>query len=309
MNFPSKFRKIRIEHFLTFQHLLSSQSFTKTADFLGKTQGSISQRMKEFEDALGFQVVKRTSKSFSITSEGYQINAWITRFFEDFSQTMDDIHKTQNLNKITIKISASSIPGSYILPQLFMDFRKTHPHLEFEIQISNTQSSFENLLDDTTVFCALGNLEGVDLEKFDAKKIGQDEINLFAKQSHPIFQELNKLSEGANLSTIKPLFLKYPWIFREKGSATRDLFLKTFPFAKDIPLGLEIQNNTAIIQAVEKSEAISALSSLTLSKLAENKEISIIKHPKIPTIHRFLYLVKKKDISLNRLEADFWKSL
>jgi DNA-binding transcriptional LysR family regulator len=165
------------------------------------------------------------------------------------------------------------------------------------------------LQDEKVSFAAIGGFFKNQEKEYESIMIGEDKIEILAREHHPIFEILLKngtpdlkLSETELIEVLQ----KYPWIFREAGSANREWFFLNFPFANKIRIGLELQNNLAIINALEHSDALTALSNLILGTLIIGKSIRPLNHPKIPEIRRQLYLVKNKTKQLNDHEQLFW---
>jgi LysR family transcriptional regulator, transcriptional activator of the cysJI operon len=307
MYLHEKLRKIRLDYLNTFQILVQTKNFSESAKILGKSQGTISQQLKELEEAFGgISLIKRTSKTFNLTATGKIINNEIKNIIKNLNTISDSIKKLQGVESSKINIFSSSIPGEYILPSIFMTFQHQNPDFEFKISISNTNNAIENLFAGKVKFCAVGIISEENQKKVDSINIGSDIINIIAKINHPIFARLEKLKKPVNNNQLNTLLVEYPWIFRESGSATREWFINSVNFADKLNIGLEFQDNLAILNAIESSNALSAISSYMIN--SENKEnrFRVIENNNIPEIGRDFYLVKLKDMHLNELEKKFW---
>ncbi|MCF2141972.1 MAG: LysR family transcriptional regulator [Candidatus Lokiarchaeota archaeon] len=300
-------RSLRIEHFLTLNELIKTRSFSQTARNLGITQGAISHRLKDLEHALGnLELLTRTSRYLSINPEGLIVKKFSEKLEEQLLELQLKIQEANKTPQINITIASSSIPGEYLLPKLFMHFQNKYPNLIFQIHISNTKCSISELLNGKTNFCAVGNLDHVNLSEIDYKEIGQDKILIIAKKNHPIFSSLQKIKNKIDYPQVFSHLLKYPWVLRELGSATREIFFREFKYSSKIQVGLELHNNTAIIHAVENSNALSAISSFALESLGREANVQPVRHIALKKIQRNLYIVKKKEKRLNPHEKDFW---
>lgn len=304
--------KIRLDYLNTFRKLLQYHSFSETAKKLGKTQSAISQQLEHLEQALGTLLVERDAKNFKITPQGEIVQEYITKILTNLEQMQNKLIQLSTNPPKKIIISSSSIPGEYILPPIIQKYRADNNTTEFQIKITNSEKALQDLQEETVNFAAIGSFFKGQETKYDSFVIGEDKIEILARDNHPIFDfinEKNRPNDQLSESELIEGLQKYPWIFREAGSATREWFFLKFPHANKIRIGLEFQNNLAIINALEHSDALTALSNLILSTITIGKSIRPIMHPKIPQIRRQLYLVKLKSKSLTDYEQLFWDGL
>lgn len=303
--------KIRLDYLNSFSYLVKYKNFSETARILNKTQGTISMHIKELEKAFGSQdhkqlLINRNSKNFQLTSEGkmlFEATQQLIGLIENVSVKIDaSLEKKQK----TIDIYSSSIPGEYILPEYILKYKKIHPNINVEAHISNSQDALAHLRNSNAKFCAIGGWLGESNEDFDIKKIGSDKIVIIARENHPIFINLKKLSENLPQDDVIGELMKYLWIFRESGSATFDWFMNQFPNARDFQLGLRFHNNSSILNALENSDALTALSSFVLPTTVNERTLKVVKHKLLPVIKRNLCLIKFKTVNLQKFEQEFW---
>lgn len=304
---PKSLRNLRLDDFLTLLDLISTRSFSETAKKQGITQSAVSYRIKEMEKALGgIKLFHRNSRNFVLNPEGNLVKQFSEELREMITSLLNNIQDISNQNRVQVVIASSSIPGEFLLPKLFMSFQKKYPEFIFQIHISNTRNSINQLFHDKSRFCALGDISNLNLEEIEFKVLGEDEIKIIARKGHPIFRDLEKIGYYKSNPKVYKALLEYPWIFREKGSATRGIFLEQCPISDQIKPKLELHNNTAIIHAVENSDALSALSSFTLTSLGNGAQIIPVEHPSLKKIKRKFYLVKRKNLPLFSAEQAFW---
>ena len=300
--------KIRFDYLNTFKVLVQKENFSETAKYLNKTQGTISQHLKELEDCFNATLIERTSKKFEITDAGKELLFLIEDLFSRLEQTKIKINELEGIQNIKIEISASSIPGEYLLPQLFMKFRQENPNFEIVLNISNSFDALDQLTRGKVNFCAIGSSISQNPNLFDSIEIGEDHIVIVARKTHPILKFLHSKSKISQEDLDNKL-LEYPWVFREEGSATREWFLQKFPLAKKIKIGLEFHNNISIINALENSNALSAISDKILEGENFANHIRILSNPLIPEISRKFYFLKIREHLLNKNEIIFWDAI
>ncbi len=184
-----------------------------------------------------------------------------------------------------IRIGASTIPGSYILPSKAAEFKKKYPGVYFEIFIGDTREVTEMVLSHRIVL----GVVGAELEPHRLKyqKLMDDEIVLAA---HPDLIEDNVLSMDS--------LGKIPFVLREEGSGTRRAFeealQRTGLSVKDLNVVAVLGSTDAVKQALKKGLGVSFISRLAIEeelseghlKVLEIKDFSIkrafsvVTHPK-----------------------------
>ena len=99
----------------TFITVVEWDSFSEAAKRLYLTQPTISTHIKQIENELNAELLKRTTKKLELTPEGrefYNYAKAISRIME----SMQDSFSKKSLT--TFNIGASSVPATYILPSL-----------------------------------------------------------------------------------------------------------------------------------------------------------------------------------------------
>lgn len=319
MGLKEEILKLRLDYLNTFITLVKTQNFSECARVLGKTQGTISQQLNELEKALSSErvsitLIERTSKKFELTPAGKSFYQISTQIIDEINHAVADVEKIAGQETFKIKIASSSIPGEYILPKIFTGYQSHHPNIEFSVTIANTKQAIEDLKYNRVNIAAVGSLQEVEGEEYEHCFIGGDEIMILAREQHPLFNTLSKMNpSGKNQEKMRSQLLEelmnYPWVFREVGSATRETFLLAFPHEDKIKIALEFHNNIAIINAIENSDALTALSTLILPMLGASNNIKPIINELIPKVERKFYVLRSKTRSFSPAEEQFWEYL
>ena len=303
--------KIRLDYLNTFYYLVKYKNFSETARILNKTQGTISLHIKELEKAFGNNeskqlLIDRTSKRFRLTAEGKLLYETVEKVLALTKTVSDEIEASLGIKEKQIDIFSSSIPGEYILPEFILKYKQKFRDINVEVHISNSQDALAHLNDSSSKFCAVGGLFGELNEELDMKPIGSDKIVIIARENHPIFVDLKNPLENRSQDYVIGELMKYPWIFRESGSATLDWFMNQFPQARNFQFGLKFHNNSSILHALENSDALTALSSFVLSATVNDRTLKVVKHKSLPVIKRNLHIIKYKSAKLQNYEQKFW---
>jgi DNA-binding transcriptional LysR family regulator len=306
LNFVS-YGKLRFEHLRIFISLLQIGSFSECAKIIGKSQGTISNIVNDIEESLGgVCLIHRNAKNFEVTEAGRAFAAYAQEILNRTEEMYTKLKTAESSKPYQIHIASSSIPGEFILPRFIMEFTKDRNDIKINLDIGNSLSAINLLLNGKVNFVAIGGFLTYDTNYFDMVEIGQDRIELVTSKKSPLILEFKNLSKDASLEQIIGLISKYKLIIREKGSATRDEFMKKFPKAKDLKIEMEFTNNISLIQTLLTTNAVSIVSSLFLEKSLFGDLLAELKHPNLPEIRRSFYLIKMKGRELPKIEEEFW---
>jgi len=152
-------------------------------------------------------------------------------------------------------------------------------------------------------FAGIGSFMDYSERDFDYIKIGEDEFKFICSPNHEL------LKQGINLVNFSEL-IRYPFVWREKGSGMRNTFEQQFVDYKKLDIKLEINDNDSIISTVSESNYISIMSEIMADK-AESagliKSLNISNYPVIAK--RPLYFVKLKNKQLSEFKNKFWNEI
>ena len=294
---------MNIEYLRNFIKLTQYKSFSKLAKELPISQSTLSHQISQLEkDFGGVVLIDRTTKKFELTKAGKLLLNHAKQIIDLYDSCKLEIFKFRDQKEENIIVSASTIPGSHILPRYIADFRNKNPNANFKILINNSQKSIENLKNKTADFAGIGSFMSYDERDFDYIKIGEDEFKFICSPSH----ELLRNGNTANFNDL----IKYPFVWREKGSGMRNTFKQQFPTYKKLDIKLEINDNDSIISTVSESNYISIMSEFMVDKAESAGLIKSLKINNYPVIaKRPLYFVKIKDKQLSQLKKKFWNEL
>ncbi len=126
----------------SFVAAVQHKSFTKAAEHLFLSQPTISAHIRQLEEELGTQLILRTTKSIEITPTGLEIYEYALSILS----LRDRIYQgcKQQSQKI-IHLGASTIPSSYILPDVLPEFGSRFPDTYFAIHQSDSQGIVNGL--------------------------------------------------------------------------------------------------------------------------------------------------------------------
>ena len=268
------------------------------------SQSTLSHQISNIEkDFAGVVLIERTTKSFELTKPGKLLLNYAKQILTLFDECKSEISQLKEDFIEDIIISASTLPGSHILPKYLTNFRNKNPNVNFKIVISNSKKSLENLNNELADFAGVGSFIGYNENEFDYIIIGEDKLKFICSPNHQLIKGRVHTVDFKDL-------IKFPFVWREKGSGMRNTFKKQFPKYKKLKIELVINSNDSIISTVAESNYISIMSEIIADKAEAAGLIKSLKINDYPLIaERSIYFVKLKDKKLSTLKKKFWTEL
>lgn len=294
---------MNIDFIRTFIKLTEVKSFSKLANDLDVSQSTLSNRISQIEKYFNVKLIDRTTRTFNLTKEGAIFLDHATKIVNLMDACEKELSEYSKDHQEEIIITASTLPGSHMLPKDIAHFREKNPTVFFKILINNSQKSLDLLKKKNADFAGIGSFMNHDKNDFDTIRIGEDRLVFICSSDSALIKNGNTQVTFSDL-------LQFPFISREKGSGTRNIIEQQFPSYKQLDEKLEMNDNDSIISAVSDSKYISILSE-TIAKKAKNagliEILEINEHPVIAK--RDVFLLKLKDTELDGLKKQFWNDL
>ena len=261
-------------------------SFSEAARKLYLTQPTISAHVRSLEEELHTKLILRTTKKTTITTRGYQLYDSAVRMLEIRNNLLENFTGVQ---KHMIDLAASTIPSSYLLPEILAAFGKTHPDIYFHSIQADSAESINRILDGTVDLALVGQNTRDETCVF--LPFCQDELVI----ATPITNHYLGLQ---NKSVTFEDFIKDPIIIREKGSGTKkemDLFLEQIGVTpSDLNVIARMNDLEGIKKSIVNGLGISILSARSAIDLQKTKQILLF--PLEESAHkRTFYIVYSKN--------------
>ena len=261
-------------------------SFSEAARKLYLTQPTISTHIRSLEEELHTRLIIRTTKKLTITPKGYQLYDSAVRMLDIRNNLFENFTGSK---KQIIDLAASTIPSSYLLPELMAGFGRMYPDVYFHSWQTDSAGAISRVLDGSVDLALTGQNTGDDSCIF--LPFCQDDMVI----ATPVNDQYLQLKE-------RPVtfsdFLKDPIIIRERGSGTKkemDIFLEN---AGIEPSSLNVVARMNDLESIKKSIVnglgISILSARSAVDLKKTKQILLF--PLEGTAHkRSFYIVCSKN--------------
>lgn len=281
----------------SFVTVVQEESFTQAAGRLFVSQSTVSTHIHQLESELNTKLILRTTKSLQITPKGRELYEYALNILE-LKERM--IQACSIESRRIIHLGASTIPSTYILPQLLADFGKSHQDIYFIIHQSDSQGIINGLKD------GLFNLGFIGMSCEDSDFCCQP----FCKDRMVVITPVNEhfLQYKQQKENVLPELLREPLILREKGSGSKkmaDNFLAHSGISEDeLQIIARVNDQETIKNLVAGGMGISIISEKAAHNFLQEKRLLAFELPQAFS-ERSLYLIYRKNYLLPSYVKEF----
>jgi len=299
-----EFRGITLQQMEALIYIVEERTFSGAARKMFLTQPSLTKHIKNVEDILGARILNRRSRGVTLTPEGKILYDYAKRILRLREEATEKIQRVQENEAGNIFICASTIPATYILPRILSDFRKACPDIRFYLQNADSEEVIEMITGNRGEVGFIG--KDPRSSRLHAETLWKDRLVLALPAGHPFAKK--------GSVTLAEL-CREPFIIRERGSATREIFESFLKDQKKLALARfniisEVGSSEAVKEAVLAGLGVSVLSVHAISR--EIDRGLIVEVPlKGCRIERYFYLIYRRQFALmhhHKLFLDFVKN-
>jgi DNA-binding transcriptional LysR family regulator len=131
----------RIARLLPDTHLLAivaqTRSFTQAARRLGVSKASVSMRVRDLERAMGVPLVRRTTRSVSLTEAGRQLAEETQSAFARIEQSLANVMDLAGSERGLVRVTAPVALGRQRLAPLLVSFLHRYPEIRVELDLND----------------------------------------------------------------------------------------------------------------------------------------------------------------------------
>lgn len=272
-----------------FTAVVDYNSFSEAARHLFLTQPTVSAHVAALEKELDTQLIVRTTKRLYVTSQGYELYDSAVSMLKIRNHILNEFVGS---HKRIIDLGASTIPSSYVLPEVLSAFGHLNPDIYFHSELSDSMGIIQQVQSGKLDF----GLVGTATEDNDLVFIPflEDELVIVTPVT-PHYLQLEK--EKASLDRL----LSEPFILREKGSGTKkevDKYLERRKIpASSINVVARMNDLEAVKRSIINGLGISILSAKSIQDLKNSRQVIVFPLDR-PAPTRNLYIVYKREHNL-----------
>jgi len=207
------FRNITIQQLETLIALVEERSFSRASRRVCLTQPSLTKHVKNMEEVLNVRLVNRERAGVSLTPEGKILYDYARKVLHLREEAGERLVRIQDNTAGVIDVQASTIPSTYLLPHVLSDFNKIHPEIRVNVQMADSDESMDAILNSRSEIGVIGKKP--QNQKLHAEPLWEDRLVFVVPKGHRL--------AGRQTLTWAQL-ADEPFVAREKGSATREVF-------------------------------------------------------------------------------------
>jgi DNA-binding transcriptional LysR family regulator len=116
-----------------FLHVARIGNFTRAAEQAHMTQAGLSTLVREMERQLGCRLFDRTTRMVVLTAAGRRLLPVVERVLTELDDVTAHLGAEGDQARQTLRIAATPLVSSNLLPQVFGQFRESHPSIQLKL--------------------------------------------------------------------------------------------------------------------------------------------------------------------------------
>lgn len=270
-----------------FVNVVRYKSFSKAADATFFTQPTISTHISALEKELGTKLFNRKGRTVDMTAQGKKFYKYAIEMVNIRANAIEELRGDDDYIDGVLELQTSSIPGIVLLPEMISGFRRENKNVKFYVDMSDSQDVADNIISRRGEIGFIG--EKISSASIDCTRLFTDKVVMVVPKSYGVTSKSISLSKA----------VKYPFIWREAGSATRKSFeaeAEKLGFDKsEFDVVAKCNDINAIIRSIELGLGVSIMSERTVERFGREQ----IKVLNIEGFHekRSFYMIRARGIS------------
>ena len=278
-----------------YKKVAELKSVTRASEALFLTQPAISIQLKKLQEQFPQPLFEVIGRQLYITEFGQEVANYVEKILNEVEalniRTLT--YNGQLAGKLKIALVSTA---KYVMPYFLTDFIQKNSEVALSMDVTNKatviQSLEKNLVDFGLVSVVPDNMN----------------INSIKLMKNKLYMVGGRQHEQSNLNLSKKGISELPMLYRENGSATRQVMEK-FMNSKGIPIikRLELTGNEALKQAIIAGLGYSIMPLIGIKNELETGDIKIIPIKGLPitTNWNLIWLKSKKLSPTAEAFADF----
>lgn len=243
----------------------SRGSLSAAARDIGMAQSNASRAIGMLERRLGFEVLHRSTRGSTLTEEGQLIAQWGTAVVEASDRMLAGMSALVREEAHRLRLGASMTIAEHLVTGWVSRFRVRSPEASVELQVHNSARIIDLVRSGRL---DLGFVESPTIpDDVHSRTVHTDELVLVVSTGHP-WASREAGNEPVSLEEIRSTGL----VEREVGSGTRAYVDELVGADRAAPV-MEMNSNTAILQAVRQGLGPSVMSTMSVRESLSSGEL------------------------------------
>lgn len=243
---------------------------TDVARAMGIKQPTVTFHMKSLEEEFGVQLFETRTGKVLLTDAGHALLHYASKIQDLSQETYRVMREYRDVGRGSLKIGASYVPGTYMLPELMSQFSETYPGIKFQSFIKPAPAIRQMLLEHQI------DIGFISSQPFDEEELHQqhlciDDLVIVLAPSHPL----------ASVSELNPQMIAgESFIFHGTESTTRQMTEQwAAEHGIELRIRMELDSLEAIKRAVMLGQGISFISRMAVEDDVARGELAMLPLP------------------------------
>ena len=270
-----------LRHIRYFVAVAQHRNFTRAAEALHVSQPTLSQQIRQLEDALGVLLLDRSGREIQLTDSGAAYMRYAQRALQDLEEGKRAIHDVEELSRGSLRLAMTPTFSAYLIGPLLGKYNQHYPNVTLNI-LEMPQERMEAMLNEDAldVGIAFDETHSPDIE---TQVLFVEALAIVVGKSHPYAKRRTPLT--------LPEFDNEALVLLNEEFATRhaiDRYCRQHDVAPRI--AIEVNSISAVIELVRRT----TLATLLPAAVArEHDQLTLVKlEPALP--HRTAALLLRR---------------
>lgn len=257
---------MNLNHLAIFHAVAEAKNLSRAADRLLISQPAVSKQLKELERAMGTPLFDRHPRGVRLTEAGSVLAGYARRIFAAVEEAESAVGELRGLRRGRLRVGASTTIGVYLLPEVFVRYRRAHPAVQLQLEIAASDVLGRRLAEGAIdVAYTEGDIAG---EHLQASVFMQDSLVAIAAARHPLSRKRRITAR---------MLCQEPFVVRETGSGTQSLVERTLADrGLAVRAVMSLGSTEAIKRAVAGGIGVAIVSGLSVALEVKAKRLAVL---------------------------------
>jgi DNA-binding transcriptional LysR family regulator len=277
----------------TFLEIVRLKSFSKAAQSCFRTQPAVSAQVRQLEQDVSAPLFERLGTKIALTPAGRIFADYAEQILELRRRAQNAISELERTPRGELVIAANEATCIYVLPRVFLAYKKLFPNVEILVDRSYGSRVVEAVVDNQADF-GITQLP-VKEKRLEVAKIHSDEIKLIVPPGHPL--------AGKKEILVSDL-IGEPLLLPKAGTTRSRLTAWMEPVADELQVSMELDSTEMIKRFVMTGLGASFLAATHCREEVAAGRLAAITLGPDPMV-RQVALIYRRDKALSKAALGF----
>lgn len=122
-----------------FVLVAEERNFRAAADRLGVTRSAVSQSVRRLEESLGIALIRRTTRSVSLTEAGERLYSQVAPAIAEMRAAVETTGSLGERPRGQLRLAVSSIAERFLAGPFLASFAETYPEIQLDINVTDDE--------------------------------------------------------------------------------------------------------------------------------------------------------------------------